>query len=258
LTAKNIPLEDFSTGAEFYAGLYANGLAFQAEWLLAGSVLKSQAVQRLLTDAQMKVTRLCELGCGTGAVLRRCRERGIGSEWFAMDYSSVSIAHVARTQPEVRTAVGDITAGCPFPGTRFDLLLLSHVLEHLENPAHLLQSLAQWSYSYVLVEVPLENLPLLRLKCRLFGRNNSAGHVQFFDAASFRKLFAGANLEIVQEVRYAPVLPVSVFRLMHDSGRIGYFTYLTKLLTGNLLPRLFGRFWRTWYYAHYAVLCKPK
>ena len=122
----------------------------------------------------------------------------------------------------------------------------------------MLKSLSKWSYGHLLIEVPLENLPLLRLKCALFGRNNSAGHVQFFDAESFRKLLLVAGFEIVREYRYAPVLPRSVFRRMLELKRIGYATYLTKLMTGHLLPRLFGSFWKRWYYGHHAILCRIK
>lgn len=245
-------------GAEYYAGLYRNDLSWEVEWLLAGAVHKSWAVEYLLQDAGVHVNRVCELGCGIGAVLQRCRERGIGAEWYGVDYSTDGISYLSKAQPDIRTAVADISAGCPFPKTHFDLLLLSHVVEHLEDPAALLRSLSHWSFSYVLIEVPLENLPLLRLKARLFGRNNEAGHVQFFEPASFRKLLEGAGLEIVGELRYAPVLPVRVFRRMLETGRIGKVMYGFKLLTGHLLPLWLRRFWTNWYYAHHAALCIVK
>lgn len=249
--------EEVVSGAEFYRRLYRSNLPWSVEWLHAGAANKVFTVETLLSRAGLTVNRLCELGCGTGAVLRRCRELGIGSEWFGVDYSGDCIAHLAAEQPEIHTVVGDASSGCPFQGTHFEVLLLTHVAEHLEDPAALLKSLRQWSYGHLLIEVPLENLPLLRLKCKLFGRNNAAGHVQFFDAESFRNLLLRAGFEIVGEYRYAPVLPRSVYRRMLALNRIGYAGYVTKLLSGHLLPRLLGSFWTNWYYAHHAILCKP-
>jgi SAM-dependent methyltransferase len=73
--------------------------------------------------------RVCELGCGTGANLDAVKDRyevvGVDSSPQALDY--------ARSRLGARVFEGELPAGIDLPKESFDVVLLSDVVEHVED-----------------------------------------------------------------------------------------------------------------------------
>jgi 2-polyprenyl-3-methyl-5-hydroxy-6-metoxy-1,4-benzoquinol methylase len=88
-------------------------------------------LRKELTDA----SKLLELGCGQGHVLRqlvaekRLREENV----HGIDQSKTAVEFVAKHLPAAHLQVGDISR-LEFPNESFDLTLLMETIEHLENP----------------------------------------------------------------------------------------------------------------------------
>ena len=250
------PLASGLSGRDFYADKYASELDREAEWLRRTAGQKADSIAALL-DGSPPPYSVLEIGAGTGAVIGELRRRGIGTEHFAVDFSGAAVAELRRREPGVRATTADITATPdPFGEEAYDLAFATHVVEHLEEPEAFLRALLDVPARRVIVEVPLEDLPLGRLKALVGDRStNAAGHVQFFDRRSFRRLLERSGWRVVRAHTYAPRLDAEAFELSH--GRAGRARRAAKRLTEQVLPRLLGRAWTALYHAHHAALCVP-
>ncbi|MCY3999685.1 MAG: class I SAM-dependent methyltransferase [Bacteroidetes bacterium] len=140
--------DDFSqlnsglSGRDQYDSFYSNHLDREAEWLRRGAEQKANAISLLLDQKDLKPKSILDIGCGTGAVTAELTRRKIGESFHALDYSEDAIQHVKETLPHVNAKAGDIS-DCSklFPNSKFDLLICSHVIEHLEYPQIFLKSL---------------------------------------------------------------------------------------------------------------------
>jgi SAM-dependent methyltransferase len=246
------------SGRDRFDAIYQDDLEAAARWLDYGAASKVASLQTVLTQAGIRPRSLLELGCGTGAVIRECQRRGVADELTGMDYSEVAIAYVSAHSHGIRCVQADIMIpGFDFGGP-YDVVVLSHVLEHLEEPLALLRSLiANVRFRYLVAEVPLEDLWAARLKGLFRDRtNNAAGHVQFYTRRSFRELLAQAGLAIEADRRYVPILTPDAIAVAAARARFPRPRTVIMLATNRWLPRALGALWGRVYYAHYTVLAQ--
>ena len=95
--------------------------------------------------------------------MRRLHERGIGSRYVAVDVQARLAEAVSSVLPDVpvETLVVD-TRSLPFDDGAFDLGLLSHVIEHVDDPRPVIRETARVA-RLVYIEVPLEGNRLARV-----------------------------------------------------------------------------------------------
>lgn len=252
------PLNSGLTGRDHYASKYANSLERQAEWLRRGAKQKADSICKLLNQNGLKPSTVLEVGCGTGAVIAELQRRGVAEAYYAVDYSTEAIAFVKETLPDVYSVAGDIMKmDCTelFGEPKFDLVICSHVLEHLESPAQFLESLLDFNWGNFLAEVPLENLIFGRIKGAFMDRSkHPAGHVQFFNRLDFSRLLSRAGLDIVDEYVYAPFFSKEAIKFVY--GDCGQLKYFAKMCTEHYLPKHYSMLWSKLYHAHMAVLCR--
>ena len=149
-----------SQSAEHYQDIYQRSLQGEARWLRFGARPKANSIQALVADLGHPLESLCELGCGTGGVLRECMRRRLAKRYFAIDGSREALEYVRqRNGSQVDTACHDLEAGAPDLCMTFDLSVASLVIEHLHDPRPLLRSL-RGKCKYMVAEVPLENQPV--------------------------------------------------------------------------------------------------
>src|SRR6266567_16565 len=202
------------SGRDFYNGLYEQDVIEEARWLEFGAPAKTDSIEQLLARKGIKPLSILEIGCGSGSILRELERRHIGSELFGVDFSESAISYARSASPRIKYFTGDVTSpDLALPREHFDLVVVSHVLEHLENPAEFLRKIQRVSFGAMIAEVPLEDLPVSRLKALLRDRRkNFAGHVQFFTAGSFRALLRSAGYSITSFRRYSPVSSLESIR----------------------------------------------
>jgi 2-polyprenyl-3-methyl-5-hydroxy-6-metoxy-1,4-benzoquinol methylase len=106
-------------------------------------------VARYLTIDQRHVI---DIGCGPGFYLSQLKP--LGFEELGIDFNP-DIVRFAKEQMNVNAMVGRVEDVINMP-TRFDLALLTHVLEHVEDPIGLLHSILQilTPRGVLFVEVP--------------------------------------------------------------------------------------------------------
>lgn len=245
-------------GKDIYLDKYRNDLEDEARWLEYGAEMKADSVETLLHRRGIHPRTLLELGSGTGAVIRACQRRGLAEDYSAVDASEEAVSWARERSPGVRCEVADITSPAFVRREPVDVVVLSHVLEHLEQPANFLRSLVdRMPFEWLIAEVPLEDLPAARLKNLIRDRTkNTAGHVQFFTEKSFRGLLDSSGLEVVDARRYVPIFGKEMLDWQLERMALSPGWRLVKRFTFRELPRLFTPLWSRFYHAHLAVLCK--
>lgn len=169
-------------------------------WRESGARRKAENIVRVCVGVHP--FSVVEIGCGTGSVLRALQEMNFAREYFCIDLSPAAVGFARGSCPAFasRAAAGRADA-LPFAGGAFDVAILSHVIEHLDEPLSALQEASRVA-RFVVVEVPTEkvlsNFVRTKLLRRPYPSIRDAGHVQFWSPRSIVKFLGQeAGLEIV-------------------------------------------------------------
>lgn len=142
----------------------------------------------LLTRAVPEGGTVLDLGCGTGRWCRRAAPRAARVLGIDHDAASVSTARSLTHDPNVEYRVGDVRA---IGDERFDVVLLVHVLEHIDDPGALLHELHRVTCT-LLVEVPdFESDPVNRARLATGAPFSSdADHVREYTDATLAAILS--------------------------------------------------------------------
>jgi len=212
------------------------------EWRKLGAQDKAANIMNLCADVPH--ARILEVGAGEGAILQRLGALSFGEALFGIEIVPNAVEQIqALDIPTLAEARQFDGYTIPYPDDHFDLVILSHVVEHLEYPRRLLYE-AQRVAKFVYVEVPLEDNARLPLDFNF----TSTGHINFYSYKTFRRLMQSANLAIVRQNVYNPAKAVLVYRY----GRRGALQYALRQAALKLFPRLAQRIFTY----HSDILCK--
>jgi hypothetical protein len=245
------------TGRDQYAEEYANQLRCQAEWLAYGAIEKANSVELLLKRYLKAPESLIELGAGTGAIIAELRQRKIAKKYIAVEYSKDACAYMEKNLDGVQIIQADIVNDAIEYSA--DVIVLSHVLEHLELPDKLLSTIKQnIKFRYLIIECPLEDLLMCRVKNLFRDRNNnSAKHVHFYNKDTL-KIQIQKHFNIIEERYYCPWAPIEVINFLVKKDKLTKLSKYVKYMTMNVLPRFMPSIWRKYWLGNYAVLCTRK
>lgn len=188
--------------------------------------------------------RVLDYGSGNGVLTAWMYANGFGNEIVGIDISQAGVKYAAKTFGKSEVVFNTFQPGEALDHLgRFDVVVCSHVLEHVTHPENSLAQIIPLSEWFVL-EVPLEEC--LVQKClSAFGADrlsNPVGHVNFWTKTKFCSFLKSCGLFVVRDFRYASA-PYSRFN--NPLKRIIERTAL------NIMGlSLYGRFMAT----HYAVL----
>lgn len=142
--------------------------------------------------------KVLDVGCGAGGNLKTLQEQG----WkpYGIEISEVAAAH-ARELVTENIHTGTLESA-PFPSQSFDVILMSHSLEHLPSPAEALRLVHRLLKDDGLLVVSVPNVNSLEFK--LFGRwwfqLDPPRHFYHFDKRSLSGTFAQSGFRF-QRVR---------------------------------------------------------
>lgn len=179
------------------------------------------AIRETLSDRPAAYIRVVDVGCGNGSFLGLPLAQE-GFQVTGIDTDRHSIEHARRLAKDLRNAkflVGELDQ---LPATDlYDVLILSEVLEHLENPRRLLAASVKHMTPTGLLIVTVPNgygefeidswlfrtLHLQTLVDKWATKkevpsttdNQESGHVQFFTRPRLRRLFAECDLRVTSE-----------------------------------------------------------
>jgi SAM-dependent methyltransferase len=240
---------------DFYDDSYAREgeqALLYSRWRALGAHGKADHVIELCLRAGVHPTSTLEVGCGDGALLCELRHRGFGGALHGVEITSAAVK-IAGGRTEIDSVELYDGQHLKDADGAYDLGIVSHVLEHVPDPAALLAEVTR-ACRAVVVEVPLED----NLSARRGGKREYAeevGHLQRLSRGSARAMVSQAGLRVAGELEDA--LPLKVHRFFADTpaanaGAVAKWGVRRgmHLLAPALARRLFT--------VHYACVCLPR
>lgn len=174
--------------------------------------------------------RMLDVGCGTGAMLRRMA--ALGWRPFGIDLSPVAIEMARQTVPDATLELGTLTNF--EPKERFALISVQHVLEHLPDPSQALNRCHELLEpgGQLLVSVP--NID--SFEARLFGRKwvglDIPRHLTHFSRSTLTRTLHQSGFE---ELHVRPALFAS---FLSESVSLVLPRGIGRRLLGSTMGRL--------------------
>lgn len=199
-----------------------------SEWRRLGAVDKAENVLALCRG--LTVHSILEIGAGDGSVLSRLSELGFGDELFAVEISESGV-EVIRSRGIPRLLACTLFDGyrIPHPRGRFDLAILSHVIEHVEHPRQLLYEAGRVA-RYVFIEVPTEDISRRPADYS----PDAVGHINFFSPRTIRWLVQSSGLLVLRQITTNP----SRETYQYQAGRTGLVHHYLKRILLRWAPGL--------------------
>ena len=251
-------VEPLSPEPESLAAFYEKGYtvtdpaeaARLGRWRALGARNKSANVVALCRRWGLKPRAVVEIGCGDGALLHALAVHGLAERYDGFELSGPAAEIAAgRGIPGAGRIEAYDGERVPVDDSAYDLAVVSHVLEHVPEPAALLAEAARVA-AHVLVEVPLEDNQSAK-RPRKRAEALRIGHIQAFSRADIHALAEGAGLRVLAERTDPLPLRHHTFFAGGVKGRAkGVAKWATRKVAWGLAPRTAERLFTV----HHAVL----
>lgn len=224
---------------ENYDEYYKEG---ELEWRKLGATDKVNNIIQLC-DVLPHCTIL-EVGAGDGAILQELSNRQFGDHLYGLELSASGVTVIEKRQiPNLVECQQFDGYKIPYDNQTFDLIILTHVLEHVEFPRQLLYEIGRVA-QHVCIEVPLEDN--IRLSKDFVP--DKVGHINYYNAKTIRRLIQTCQFQVLGQ----QVSNISKTMYRYAGDRKGIAQYYIKEISLNLFPR-----WATslWTY-HSTLICR--
>lgn len=220
-----------------YEEMYSSHQDLGIRWRKLAAIDKAKNIRELCASVPHR--SILEVGCGDGAIMRELT--GFADHITGVEISHHAIAFCTTNGFDVQHFDG---GRIPRANQSVDLAVLSHVIEHVENPRELLHEAARVA-RHVFVEVPLEDNRGLKMD---FVANDS-GHINFYSIKTVRQLLQTCDLKIeAQKISHS-----SLVAYRYRLGVRGFAAWSVKS-AALLFPRLATAVW-TYHYSLLATHC---
>ena len=245
-------MQDAADLVRFYDEAYSHGPelgALYARWRALGAVGKADHVVALSARAIPSPRSTLEIGCGDGALLGELSRRGFGGVLRGVEITQAAV-DVACERPGIESVELNDGLHLPAADDAYDLGVISHVLEHVPDPAVLLAEAARVCRA-VVIEVPLEENWSAR---RAHKREHAVevGHLQRLDREAIRRVVDSAGLHVGAEIEDPLPLRVHLFFAETAYARA---SATAKWAVRASLHRVAPSLARRLFTVHYAALC---
>jgi len=205
--------EPMPTEAELQA-LYAECHHQHAKLDDKANTVQRQRVASRIRDLMPREGSLLDIGCGFGHSLDAVRE--VGFETYGVERDPRRAAITASKGHSVEEGVLDSRT---FPGRKFDVVLLNHVIEHLIDPAAMVHAIRDVLVDGGILFVGCPNFqsPRARLTGPHYGHVCPPEHISYFGERALRLLMRQAGFEEVRVDRFTHTL--------HAKDLLAYYMY---------------------------------
>ena len=134
-----------------YDEFYTNS---DTAWRMLGAKFKAQNIVEVCQGIKPK--SVLEVGAGDGSILHYLNEWNFGEELYALEIAQSGVDLIKeRNLSRLKEAQTFDGYKIPYADDSFDLIILAHVLEHVEHERILIRELKRVA-KHVVVEVPKE------------------------------------------------------------------------------------------------------
>jgi len=203
-------------------------------WHIEESSWKVSHIMPMLERHHLVPNTVCEVGCGSGEVLRLLQNRmGDACTFWGYDISPQALEMCReRANERLQFKLADIRKE---QDAFFDLLLVLDVIEHVEDYFSFLRDIRPKS-SYKLFHIPLEVSVQGVLRGKIFLRNRDLyGHLHYFTKETALRTLEDAGYEVL-DYSYSPGYEVHSASIRENLRKFFF------ALQGDLAVRILGGF----------------
>ncbi len=164
-------------------------------WRMLGAKYKAQHIIEVCKGYTFG--RVLEVGAGDGSILKILSEHNFAPEYHAVEISDSGVEYIRSRQIDKLASV-QVFDGyrLPFADDSFDLIILSHVLEHVEHERLLLRELKRVAKMCV-IEVPRDYKTNVDDRIKHF---LAYGHINMYTPTSLRYLLRTEGFKIERDL----------------------------------------------------------
>jgi ubiquinone/menaquinone biosynthesis C-methylase UbiE len=202
-------------------------------WRNMAARYKAQNIVDL--SREIRFSSVLEVGCGEGSILSWLSQWGFSTDLHGLEISESGIAMTAsKGIAHLKSLQLFDGYRIPFDDNRFDLVICSHVLEHVEHERILLREIKRVS-RYQIFEVPIDFSFYVDRKIEHY---LSYGHINIYTPSSFRFLLKSEKFAIRKDLCH--LYADEVLAEIYKQDRAGYYTIKAKHFILKLIPYLRG------------------
>ncbi|WP_428328556.1 class I SAM-dependent methyltransferase [Mucilaginibacter sp.] len=160
-------------------------------WRMLGAKYKAQHIIDVSKGRTFK--KVLEVGAGDGSILKFLSEQNFAPEYYAVEISESGVEHIlSRNIKDVKSVQAFDGYKLPFDDNSFDLIILSHVLEHVEHERLLLREIKRVA-RHTIIEVPIDYKPGVDSRIKHF---LAYGHINMYTPTALRYLLNTEGFEV--------------------------------------------------------------
>jgi methionine biosynthesis protein MetW len=224
-------------------------------WRMLGAKYKAQHIIDVSQGRTFK--KVLEVGAGDGSILKFLADANFAPEYHAVEISDSGVAHIlARGINGVKSVQVFDGYKLPFADDSFDLVILSHVLEHVEHERILLREIKRVA-RHCIIEVPLDYRFGVDNRIRHF---LAYGHINLYTPTSLRYLLFTEGFEVENDLTSMISPEVTKFNTYVNQKKeksvITAIKISAEYAIKNSIGKLFGKKMNEKMANAYTILCK--
>ncbi|GGM86420.1 hypothetical protein GCM10010967_18360 [Dyadobacter beijingensis] len=215
---------------ESYSAQYDENMV---EWRNTGAKFKAKNIVALSKHISFK--NVLEVGAGEGSILNWLAQWDFCNDLNCVEISESGIERIkSKNIPNLHDILLFDGYKIPYPDNHFDLVICSHVLEHVEHERMLLREIKRVS-KYQIFEVPIDFSFYVDRKLKHF---LSYGHINIYTPSLFRFLLKSENFEVEKDICH--LYDDAVLKMQFRNNAKGYYVTKFKHALLRLFPYFLG------------------